>query len=291
MRNNFLKYNNAILIVMYNCNLYESTTLQGIFQENIRDANILIWNNGPLPLLNNNIPDDYKNNIEIIENIDNLSLAHIYNFFINRYTAERYIILDHDSCFHNEYYQEAKLIGIDEVGVPIITNNDHHTSPIVDGKVHDVLGNLDDKINSKIQALGSGLVIGKKICDIIKSKYGKVFDERFYLYGVDTTFFLRFLFTSQISHIKLIKGFEHSQSKFEEESDTISKFRKLERSNDYGLTLRYYKTFIYSLYALSKLPLKNIILKIKGQKRRICFTETLRAFISGKHYRDLEDNK
>ncbi|WP_413691538.1 hypothetical protein [Psychromonas sp. KJ10-2] len=94
---------------------------------------------------------------------------------------------------------------------------------------------------SKVVSIGSGLVIGRDVAAFVKKIYGDIFDERFYLYGVDTTFFLR-VFNSNLSNrINIISGFQHSLSRLQKESNEVKKFRCIERSYDKGLTIRFYK--------------------------------------------------
>lgn len=91
-----------------------------------------------------------------------------------------------------------------------------------------------------ITTIGSGLVLGKNVIKRILQRHSTVFDERFYLYGVDTTFCYRLNDLNLFESILIISGFEHSLSRLEIEDSETLRFRQIERSKDLALRVRYY---------------------------------------------------
>lgn len=285
-KENNTKYKIGMLIVLYGTEVKDSQTLNALSTLELPEQmKLVIWNNGP-----KSIEYSYHENfdaldIEFKETIKNESLAIIYNIFLKMINASKYILLDHDSNLTQHYIDELSDLDCSNIGVPIISSFDAIRSPSLNGKAyskghHVVEGDL-------LTAIGSGVVIGNDVCHKLINTFGTVFDENFYLYGVDTTFFYRVNKALPIAKIKIISGFEHSLSRLEEESVAIKSFRKKELSYDLGLTLRYYSKgydFYYRLFSVVGGYLRRWLMK---ERNSIHLTSFLKAFISGKHYRSL----
>ena len=112
-----------------------------------------------------------------------------------------------------------------------------------------------------------------------------MFDERFYLYGVDTTFCFRLFESDLIKYVKIISGFDHSLSRLGTENSKMTKFRRIERSYERGLKLRYYVPLPKAIYLLLKTGTSVLQRLCMGKRYQVSFLYVLKAFLSGKHYR------
>lgn len=277
----------SILVVLYDCEIFESNTINSIRNFKYKNTKLIIWNNGP-KFLNEYNPGDFIGcglDVEIKETIYNESLAVIYNDFILNNHSDRYIILDHDSKISFPYINEALKINKYNFGIPHIYSLGKPRSPIVN-KTPLLCKDAELKRNDEIVGIGSGIIIGSEVVEKIKSVYGNVFDERFYLYGVDTTFFKRINNVLPNDYIKIINGFEHSLSRLELESEVLTKFRKKERSYDKGLTLRYYYPPIKQIYIVLRITITAIIKKAMNINNSLNYYSFIKSYITGKHYRD-----
>ena len=89
-----------------------------------------------------------------------------------------------------------------------------------------------------IYSIGSGICLHVELIHLFKAQFELVFDERFVLYGVDTTFFKRIQLLPDFN-VSIQGEIKHSLSRIEEKSE-VPLFRKVERSYDIALQLRYY---------------------------------------------------
>lgn len=285
--------NSSILILLYNKQITESKTLSSLISSDIQfsHARLVIWNNGPNKLSSYDVShlEDLGYEVVVKETLNNESLAVVYNCFIYENQAEKYIFLDDDSSLNSDYIKAACGSANSIVSMPLITSG----GVVVNPKVNSSVCCKDQELtsNDKILTIGSGLVLGHDIVIEMFDKISTVFDERFYLYGVDTTFCLRLKELQLISKIKLIDGFEHSMSRFEKESEEVSHFRKVERSYDFGLTLKYYypkKKAFFEILMYMIMTLKRKLLK---QPTEFSFFLIVKSFLTGKHYRNVSHGK
>lgn len=229
------------LIVVYNKKIAESCTFNKVVNSKFSDDSLcVIWNNGPTSCEEEFLNVyEYNKNIRYHETLHNISLAKIYNEVINKYNAQIYIILDDDSSLTDAYFEAVKQISPNEVGMPVIYYDRKIINPCINGQIYSKGINID--ANDTITTIGSGLVVGRGVASQLFKAYNSVFDERFYLYGVDTTFCFRLNKLKINDKIKIIDGFEHGLSRLEGKNDKLTLFRKIERSNDLALQIRYYK--------------------------------------------------
>lgn len=235
---------NLILVVLYNKKIEDSATLMSLLACNtVISSKVIVWNNGPNTISLNDFHEKFEDHgyqFEYVEALNNSSLAMIYNNVLN-IPATRYIILDHDSTLNDEYLSDIVHISSNEVGMPKIYSGDALVNPCVNMLP---IFNLSKVLPGQlVTTIGSGLVIGNGIASSIRNKFGDVFDERFMLYGVDTTFCYRLHNLHKKNVVKIINGFKHSLSRLESniESKETLMFRKKERSCDLGLRIRFYK--------------------------------------------------
>lgn len=283
------EYDNIILVVLYNKKILECRTILSLLKNKaLKNSKIVVWNNGPTGI---NIIDaqekieSYGYEFSFFETIHNASLAYIYNQVITLFKSIRYILLDHDSLLSNEYVDDINLVLPNRIGMPEIFFNGELVNPCINMLP---CQSLKDRLpNVPIMTIGSGLVLGRNIVEQLIDIYGKVFDERFYLYGVDTTFCLRVFNAGITSSIMLIHGFEHSLSRLEIENGPIKKFRRIERSCDLALRIRYYvpiKKWYKEVPRIYLSSLKKLIFHSEQQYNLTVFSK---VFIRGKHVRDM----
>ncbi len=285
-----MKYKASFLIVLYNKKLSKSETINSFLKSkvNFENCRLLIWNNGPCEVEEDDLYGNKLryNGFEVVfrQTINNISLASIYNEFCAESEADKYIILDDDSSLNESYLLEATEAKKDILTLPLISSDNKLVSPLLNGVIYtetNVMSNI-----TNIEAIGSGMIIGINIISRLTSSYGKPFDERFFLYGVDTTFCYRFSQIFSYKQVKVINGFVHSLSRLNNESDEMIKFRNKERAYDKGLTLRYYYPLSKSLTVFIKTILISLInfsfRRNIGKFDLNCF---IKAYLIGKHYR------
>ncbi|HCO4476127.1 TPA: hypothetical protein N8Q73_000563 [Escherichia coli] len=226
---------------------------------------------------------EYNKNIRYHETLHNISLAKIYNEVINKYNAQIYIILDDDSSLTDAYFEAVKQISPNEVGMPVIYYDRKIINPCINGQIYNKGINID--ANDTITTIGSGLVVGRDVASQLFKAYNSVFDERFYLYGVDTTFCFRLNKLKINDKIKIIDGFEHGLSRLEGKNDKLTLFRKIERSNDLALQIRYYKEKKHWFLMMVLLLASSIKKFITFQPQQYKYSTIIKTFVKGKHER------
>jgi len=280
-------FETAILVLLYNKKMAESNTLNSLKESNISypNAKLVIWNNGPEPLGERDCTffEDLGYDVVIEETLNNESLAIIYNKFLSDNKAEKYILLDDDSVLNESYILASSKCTKTEVGMPIIMSMGEIHYPKIDDQSYFPAIKIGS--TCKVVTIGSGLTIGATIADRIKENYSQVFDERFYLYGVDSTFCFRLFESKLINKIKVIAGFNHSLSFLEKESLKITRFRRLEQSYDLGLTLRYYNPLVISVLYIFKMGIAHLKASLSTQRHTINIYHVMKAFLVGQHYR------
>lgn len=273
--------------MLYNCAPEDSETIRSLInteQETIK-ARLCIWNNGPKTA--KPTPETIKwlhySGIEAIyiETLENQPLSWIYNHFIKKFNAKKYVILDHDSKVSKEYKAHVFSDEIDFIGAPRIEAKGSPRSPSVKGK----FSPGPYKKNECVTAIGSGVVVSSEAAQLISKIYGDVFDEKFALYGVDTSLFLRVHRLGLSDRVKLIPGFEHSLSRLENEPSSVKEFRKTERSYDFGLTVRNYPEILHI-----KFVIKQALLCLLG-KGSFNLVAAMKAFASGRHEKCIKLSK
>lgn len=287
------KYNVAFLVVLFNKEINNSETINSLIKTNqeFNFCKLIIWNNGPLELKSNDVKKLSLMNLDvsIIETVGNISLAKIYNEFIRIINSNKYVLLDHDTAINNKFLEDVFTAEINNLSVPIIKMNGKIQYPKINGTVIKEKQVYDKKSN--IISIGSGLVIGKDfILKIVDKKYKTLFDENFYLYGVDSTFFYRINGLKLNGYVSIINGFEHSLSRLEKEKEEITLFRLVERSYDAGLKYRYYYPFYKSVFYVSRAILAYFVRRVCLRKQRIVLKDFINAYTKGKHYRNKSSN-
>ncbi len=269
----------AVLIVLYNKSVLNSKSLMSILNSKveINNLSITIWNNGPKHILDSDklYLENCKYNVNLIESIDNISLSKIYNQFIYNNFVEKYVILDDDSEITDEYLHCWKNNNSD-IQVPIITYRGMIKYPHVNAQLY----SYDTKLNfgDKIISITSGVIINRNAINTINELFESPFDEKFYFYGVDTSFYER-CYLSGLT-INIIPGFEHELSSDMKESKEVKKFRCLEYSYAYGLFARNYPSRPRWQHLFAFI-IRNIFSRSKYSTYHV-----VKAFITNKHYKN-----
>ncbi|EEZ40490.1 hypothetical protein [Photobacterium damselae] len=265
----------SILIVIYNKKLEESSSFQSIINSLSlvdKGLNVVIWNNGPVSILDE--AERYKE-IFFEETLYNEGLAILYNKFIDKYPAEKFLILDDDSTFKVDFITKL-LLSKNEISLPLIIAGECIRYPRYKGKIVNNNSVLNE--TKSLISIGSGLCISDKVVELMIKKYGSVFDENFYLYGVDSTFFYR-LNDIDIKSINISGEIYHSLSKYEPESDKRKKFRFIERGYDLSLQLKYYPSI-----KIIKSVFKHTLSLLFNYELRLIL-DFLKCYLNGYHPR------
>jgi len=279
--------NTAILIVFYNKEPSNSETLKAIenYVGDLNNCVLTLWNNGPSNFKEHEIKISKSMSVKVIESIENRALSKIYNTWIRESKADRYIILDQDSKVSQEYLDIALNSTQDSISVPRIYNNNQLVGPLIR---RDAVFSLEGVYErEEFFSVGSGIVIGNNVVEVISKKFGSVFDEIFVLYGVDASFWYRVKRSKLLYSIQIIHGFEHSLSRNEQESPEVTKFRMKERSYDMALQHRYFHSLLKSVYLFFRTISVRVIKNILGfeKSKSLILKYYVYAYVKGKHYR------
>ena len=232
----------AILVVLYNCKPEDSASYNNLIKkaQGCQKIEVIFWNNGPeVVSLNESL-----NNVAIRETLDNVSLAKIYNKFISSVSAKKYLILDDDTHIENFFIDSLIDSDFECVAVPSVVVKSKVFYPII--KKRSVpwvksnvasLGEYNLDNNALFLSIGSGICINENIIPNFLDEFDSVFDERFYIYGVDTSFFFRLKKLKQIN-VNVFNEINHSLSRLDKVE--FNYFRFHERAMENLLFFRFY---------------------------------------------------
>ncbi|BFT29613.1 hypothetical protein D210916BOD24_07890 [Alteromonas sp. D210916BOD_24] len=184
-----------IVVVLYNKTINQSKTISSLL-DNVdllldAEVSLAIWNNGP-----HTIKDEVEQFISsqrfkrliICEDVTNSSLSMVYNAMLDPDCTN--IFFDDDTVITEDYVFSINdfMKSERDVFLPKIESLKQQRYP----KVNKRTGNYDGELDElSVVSILSGLSIKKKTLKRLKDKFGNVFDERFNIYGVDTTLFYR----------------------------------------------------------------------------------------------------
>lgn len=261
----------VVVVILYNKLPSESKTLESLGNSLYKRYKLIIVNNGPKHVdladhlyLKNKFDDVIINNY-----IWNKSLSKIYNEVIDKYyiDIDRFIILDDDSYLdinYFDYLESSYSLDLD-LQIPRIKeiSNNKYYYPMVDYKVFSPIDKtyMPDIYDKFYHTIGSGLVIYKLMIEKFKEYKMDIFDENFYLYGVDVSLFNRIYFLRKNFNIKfktqVVGEILHSLS---DVSSDMNTWRYRERLCDQVLThLFYSKSSIKKLFFLSKIFISKLV--------------------------------
>ena len=240
----------GILVLLYGKLPSESKTissLNNVLQGNCRNIELVVWNNGPKELeieSENLLPNAQEIAIKIFETVENRPLSDIYNEFLSM-SYDRFVIFDDDSVVEQNYAMAIQAEAGFDLLIPRAICNGRQESPRIGSRPLAVGGYEDKPDDSSVFAISSGLCISASLREKFLKIYDQVFDENFVFYGVDATFFyrLRAIRRRQAVKISYVGQILHSLSRLDTLAGESSEFRRLERSCDIALQLRYYPSF------------------------------------------------
>jgi hypothetical protein len=279
------KFNNAILVVVYGRMVEDSLSYSALINcaELYSDLALVFWNNGPKSVVFNS----ELSNVFFMETINNEKLSYIYNSFIDRWPSESYMLLDDDSILDNSFLDRAIHTSCD-VAVGVILDDGIPCYPLVDGVITDLSQQYFLR-DVSLMSIGSGLIMKRSIIDKLSSIFDKVFDEKFNIYGVDTSFFLRLqMIDPEDFKFEVIPSIVHSLSKNKTESVAAMQFRIRERSRDIALTLIHYNSEVNSLKILLSVFL-NSFLAMLGMRKRLYSIRLLIKFLFDRKAREFSE--
>lgn len=221
------------LVVLYGLRPRDSATLRSVLAQPVAslpaDSGLLVWNNGPEAL------DEAERQILlaapgwtqviIVEDLGNPPLSRVYNQALQR-GAERLVILDQDTVVDGRYLQalsrQAELLVPLVLGAGAIRYPHQHKAVVIEE------GPLDPQATVTIS---SGLCLSRDLAERLAARHGDVFDERFALYGVDVSFFLRVQALAREEPVQLLCAgmLDHSLSELESETPAQRRFRDIEK--------------------------------------------------------------
>lgn len=240
----------GILVLLYGKRPLESKTilsLNGALKGSRSSIELIIWNNGPEKLETEPeglLPDVRGIAIKLFETIENRPLSDIYNEFLSM-SYDRFVIFDDDSVVEQNYAAAIQSGANFDLLIPRAICNGRQESPRI-GSRPLIVDRCEDKPDdSSVFAISSGLCISVSLREKFLKMYDQLFDKNFVFYGVDSTFFYRLRKIRQQQPVKLLYCGQilHSLSRLETRAGERSKFRRMERSFDIALQLRYYPSF------------------------------------------------
>ncbi|WP_323635188.1 glycosyl transferase [Pectobacterium polaris] len=280
------KFDNIVLVVIYNKALDESVTLNSFLKYKLKNSKLIIHNNGPQgvrfdDLLHERLNNNFDCHVELINSLDNKPLSIIYNEMFIKNNANRFIILDDDTGLSQSFFELLKTSDFDvDLDIPkIISSIDGAIYyPISNGKVVKDSTILDAR---NVLSIGSGLVINRTLIEKFNRYNLDLFDENYALYGVDYSLFRRMWWVVKQGdeiHVRSSFSLEHSLSRADR-NEKYNKVRNRERILDVAITARRYPS-LYS-YNIFFRRISREILKINFDNV-VCMIMT---YISGRHPR------
>ncbi|MCG5050659.1 hypothetical protein L2164_18365 [Pectobacterium brasiliense] len=261
----------ASVVIVYNSKLTNSDTLTSLLackKEKI-ELTILVWNNGPNFLSEEDINTflisckEKGINAKIYQDIRNISLSKIYNFFIEREEFDFITLLDQDSTLPEVYYTNISMHLSEDIITPIIIAEKDgiltQTDPHFYGDVNLMIP--EGKVNMKIDSVMSGLAISRKGINKIKNYRNYVFEERLAFYGIDSDLFRTINIMQEKGYpleIYCTNEIHHSFAMFNP-GESKSSFRVME--------MFYFQSFIRNQYQ-KKLKASTIYIYLRDFLRR-----------------------
>lgn len=251
----------SLLVILYGKKFVESETLKSIIDFDHKIDNLVIINNGPKTLSNEdsllNLLKLKHHHVYFTECLENKPLSWIYNDFVDGYETDYYVFFDDDTSISKD--SEELIFNLSDIDIELpkiyATQDKKQYYPIVNGEIFASHGLIDEY--SDIYSIGSGLIFSKKVKDIFRKNNLELFDSKFALYGVDTSFFRRinYLKNNDVTFtIGSSISIDHSLSRAEE---VISEWRYIERLYDHTLSIKYYQRF--KLLRLIQLLVRHIL--------------------------------
>lgn len=274
-----------MVVIVYNKALNESTTLQSLLTFSHAIQKLVIVNNGPGQLNE----DDFflalkqKHSQVYLENhLQNKPLSWIYNDLIEKYDADYYVLFDDDTIINSQYEHHLfNTLDHTDIEFPKIFARVEHIQhfPMVNNALLKDSGELYDI--QTIFSVGSGLILSKRLKYIFIEQFGHVFDQHFAFYGVDSTFFIRLnhLLSENVQFkITSCSYLKHGLSLTEE---ALTPWRKREFIYENTLKVKYYSGSLL----MARLKFIRLIYRKLSHFEFRDLKIVIQTFLSGKHPR------
>lgn len=194
-----LKPKLLVLVVLYKKTISTSVTIDRLLLQNkaLFDLNLVIWDNSPEQCPQEEITklSAAFDRVNYISTPENVWLSKLYNQVLGAGNYDYALLLDQDSELPDYYFDKLNtaIAGFPQISLflPVVMNNKKLVSPgafvYFKGKHWKRIktGLLSSK---NVLAITSGMVISSKVMTTHKIK----FDERLNLYGIDTSFMLKY---------------------------------------------------------------------------------------------------
>ncbi|WP_159441076.1 glycosyltransferase [Pedobacter caeni] len=256
-----------VLVVLYKKTISASPTISHLLSQNkeLFDLELVIWDNSPEPSPEAEISglSAVFSKFQYIQTPENVWLSKLYNQVLQANVYDYALLLDQDSELPDYYFDKlgAAISDFPDISLflPIVLNNKKVVSP---GSFVYFKGKHWKKIKTglmsskNVLAITSGMVISSKVILAHQMK----FDERLNLYGIDTSFMLRFSKLEKQLYVLKVK-FDHDTVLWSNPSADVmlSRFRNLKGTwpkilsdRPVALVLAYF----YSIAVSLKLALK-----------------------------------
>lgn len=270
------------LVILYNKKPQDSLTLLSLLKQHSVNC-LCVWNNGPTVVSEDLMIKNLKkniNNVILINKPNNYPLSIVYNWFLHKYDSDYYILLDDDSILDDSYLDAIKNINANITNFDLILPRIKQNNKIHEPKENNQVVLFDTSLNYKhCMSIGSGLILNKHIIKIFESKFKTVFDERFALYGVDTTFFYRLSRLNENICVGCLGDLSHSLSRLDP-NENNNLFRFKERSFDLALCARNYPNFI-----TIRRIIKRLLIILFCRRNFKLFFIVIKCFLLGTHPR------
>ncbi|KHN53083.1 hypothetical protein [Pectobacterium fontis] len=247
----------SCVVIIYNSMLQNSDTLKSLTKcktDGI-DLDILVWNNGQELLIEEDINNfmmvcqENKISAKIYQDITNISLSKIYNFFIDNFSFDIVTLLDQDSKIPNDFFYKINNSEKSDIYIPKIIVNNNEKDVQYYPHLYDNPNIVIDEgyISSPVISAMSGVSMSKIAIDKIIKERGFIFEERLALYGIDNDFF-RTIKKMSIQKLSLycVNEIHHSLSTLDPKEEK-SDFRIIENLYfKYFIRIEYQKKSLFS---------------------------------------------
>lgn len=287
----------SILVLIYNKEMEHSQTLLSLLECCFIDSELLIFNNGPRDIAEDNLILERLRSrfskVSFGKCLENAPLSNLYNEYIEKNNSHRYILLDDDTILNKQYFDsidKVKALGEVDIQLPgIYSSSDVNSSlcyPLIDYKPVPLSVGSAIPQERVVFSIGSGIVIYSNLVEIFREKNLQLFDQRFALYGVDFSFFHRINILKKAGYkisMQLISPLHHSRSL---SKNRIESWRRDEKMIDSILSIKFYsKSKVRMIYHLMKFLIDNFN---NLTFRRIFLL--IDVFIKGRHPRANTNN-
>ena len=237
----------AILIVLYNTTLHENNIIKSLFKADfscLESIELHIWDNGPNTLSETDINgltsvlQKKELPATLYSTEENISLAYIYNYFIEIPDVTHYLIFDGDTTIQNNFFTNLQAASDNDLILPLVFET--HIKKNIYPTVKPAKGEPPLKITKtgkltiqgEISTVMSGICLSKKFITSFSHLHFPIFENRFGIYGVDTYFL--YLLNQRIKNVPatyaiyITNTIQHELAEFIYKDTPIPPHRNLE---------------------------------------------------------------